>query len=133
MPVHGSLVGEGISVGDDPRLTLSGWRTLEVYWLGYWLPRLDDSGFFAPGRPAIPQLIDEIVERSAGGSSTPRRAKNSAWTTFAPRSPKPNRSDTAARSYWHPTPTAIDGRSSCTSTTPAGCRRLPTCAWGTYG
>ncbi len=61
MLVYGSLTGEGISVGDDPRLTLSGRRTLEVYWLGYWLPRLDKSGFFAPERPAIPQLIDEIV------------------------------------------------------------------------
>uniref|UniRef100_UPI003F98EC3C hypothetical protein n=1 Tax=Mycobacterium sp. TaxID=1785 RepID=UPI003F98EC3C len=28
----------------------------------YWLPRLDKSGFFAPGRPAISQLIDEIVD-----------------------------------------------------------------------
>ena len=61
MLVYGSLTGEGIIVGDDPRLTLSGRRTLEVYWLGYWLPRLDQSGFFAPDRPAIPQLIDEIV------------------------------------------------------------------------
>jgi NADPH:quinone reductase-like Zn-dependent oxidoreductase len=62
MLVYGSLSGEGISVGDDPRLTLSGRRTLEVYWLGYWLPRLDESGFFATDRPAISQLIDEIVE-----------------------------------------------------------------------
>jgi NADPH:quinone reductase-like Zn-dependent oxidoreductase len=62
MLVYGSLTGEGISVGDDPRLTLSGRRTLEVYWLGYWLPRLDKSGFFAPDRAAMPQLIDEIVD-----------------------------------------------------------------------
>jgi NADPH2:quinone reductase len=62
MLVYGSLTGEGISVGDDPRLTLSGRRTLEVYWLGYWLPRLNKSGFFAPNRPAIPQLIDEIAD-----------------------------------------------------------------------
>jgi NADPH:quinone reductase len=62
MLVYGSLTGQGISVGDDPRLTLSGRRILEVYWLGYWLPRLDESGFFAPDRPAIPQLIDEIVD-----------------------------------------------------------------------
>jgi NADPH:quinone reductase len=66
MLVYGSLSGEGISVGDDPRLTLSGRRTLEVYWLGYWLPRLNESGFFAPGRPAIGQLIDEIVELIRG-------------------------------------------------------------------
>src|SRR5271167_3990539 len=51
MLVYGSLTGRGISVGDDPRLTLSGRRTLEVYWLGYWLSRLDKSGFFAAGRP----------------------------------------------------------------------------------
>ena len=62
MLVYGSLTGQGITVGDDPRLTLSGRRTLEVYWLGYWLPRLDKSGFFAPERPAIPQLIDEIAD-----------------------------------------------------------------------
>jgi NADPH:quinone reductase len=62
MLLYGSLTGEGISVGDDPRLTLSGRRTLEVYWLGYWLPRLDKSGFFAADRPALPQLIDECLE-----------------------------------------------------------------------
>src|SRR5271156_1727637 len=62
MLVYGSLTGEGISVGDDPRLTLSGRRILEVYWLGYWLPRLDKSGFFAADRPALPQLIDECLD-----------------------------------------------------------------------
>jgi NADPH2:quinone reductase len=62
MLLYGSLTGEGISVGDDPRLTLSGRRTLEVYWLGYWLPRLATAGFFPPGRPAIHQLIDEIAD-----------------------------------------------------------------------
>ena len=61
MLLYGSLTGEGVRVGDDPRLTLSGRRTLEVYWLGYWLTRLHKSGFFPPGRPAIQQLIDEIA------------------------------------------------------------------------
>src|SRR5271169_5447126 len=69
MLVYGSLSGEGIIVGDDPRLTLSGRRILEVYWLGYFTQqldqsgtqRLDQSGFFAAGRPAVLQLIDEIV------------------------------------------------------------------------
>lgn len=61
MLVYGSLTGQGISVGDDPRLTLSGRRILEVYWLGYWLPRLDNSGFFPADRPAIPELIDEVA------------------------------------------------------------------------
>jgi NADPH:quinone reductase-like Zn-dependent oxidoreductase len=32
MLLYGSLTRQGISVGDDPRLTLSGRRTLEVYW-----------------------------------------------------------------------------------------------------
>ena len=62
MLVYGSLSGEGIRVGDDPRLILSGRRVLEVFWLGFWLPRLNESGFFRSGRPAIPQLIDEIIE-----------------------------------------------------------------------
>jgi NADPH2:quinone reductase len=62
MLVYGSLTGEGISVGDDPRLTLSGRRRLEVFWLGYWLMRLNDAGFFPSDRPAIRQLIDEIAQ-----------------------------------------------------------------------
>ena len=62
MLVYGSLTGEPIRVGEDPRFTLSGRRTLEVYWLGYWLPRLDDSGFFPTGTPAFLQLFDEIAD-----------------------------------------------------------------------
>lgn len=61
MLVYGSLTNEPIKVGEDARFTLSGRRTLEVYWLGYWLPRLEDSGFFPKGTPAIAQLIDEIT------------------------------------------------------------------------
>ena len=63
MLLYGSLTGEGVTVGDDPRLTLSGRRTLEVYWLGYWLPRLDKAGFFPSDRPAILQLIEEIKKQ----------------------------------------------------------------------
>ncbi|MDT5065125.1 MAG: hypothetical protein QOK02_1280 [Mycobacterium sp.] len=62
MLVYGSLTGEPIRVGEDPRFTLSGRRTLEVYWLGYWLPRLDDSGFYPSGAPAVEQLINEIAD-----------------------------------------------------------------------
>jgi NADPH:quinone reductase-like Zn-dependent oxidoreductase len=62
MLVYGSLTGEPIRVGEDPRFTLSGRRTLEVYWLGYWLPRLDDSGFFPGTTPAVLQLFDEIAD-----------------------------------------------------------------------
>jgi NADPH:quinone reductase len=61
MLVYGSLTGEPIRVGEDPRFTLSGRRTIEVYWLGYWLPRLDESGFYPSGTPAAAQLMDEIA------------------------------------------------------------------------
>jgi NADPH2:quinone reductase len=60
MLVYGSLTGEPIRVGEDPRDILSGRRTLEVFWLGYWLPRLDDSGFYAAGAPAASQLAQDI-------------------------------------------------------------------------
>jgi NADPH:quinone reductase-like Zn-dependent oxidoreductase len=60
MLLYGSLTDEPVRVGEDPRFTLSGRRRLEVYWLGYWLPRLDASGFFPTGRSAVAQLIDEI-------------------------------------------------------------------------
>jgi len=62
MLVYGSLTGEPIRVGEDPRFTLSGRRTLEVYWLGYWLQHLDESGFYPSGTPAMVQLIDEIAD-----------------------------------------------------------------------
>jgi NADPH:quinone reductase-like Zn-dependent oxidoreductase len=60
MLVYGSLTKEPIRVGENPRDILSGRRTLEVYWLGYWLPRLDESGFYAPGTPAKAQLVKDI-------------------------------------------------------------------------
>jgi NADPH:quinone reductase-like Zn-dependent oxidoreductase len=60
MLVYGSLTGEPIRVGEDPRYILSGRRRLEVYWLGYWLPRLDEAGFYPPGRPAQLQLAEDI-------------------------------------------------------------------------
>jgi hypothetical protein len=47
-------------VGEDPRDILSGRRTLEVFWLGYWLPRLDESGFYPSGTPAAAQLGHDI-------------------------------------------------------------------------
>jgi NADPH2:quinone reductase len=60
MLVYGSLTGEPIRVGGDPRDILSGRRTVEVFWLGYWLPKLDESGFYAPGTPAGLQLVQDI-------------------------------------------------------------------------
>jgi NADPH:quinone reductase len=43
MLVYGSLTGEPIRVGADPRFILAGRRILEVFWLGYWFPRLDET------------------------------------------------------------------------------------------
>jgi NADPH:quinone reductase-like Zn-dependent oxidoreductase len=60
MLVYGSLTGEPIRVGEDPRDILSGRRRIEVYWLGYWLPRLDESGFYPPGTSARVQLVHDI-------------------------------------------------------------------------
>jgi NADPH:quinone reductase-like Zn-dependent oxidoreductase len=60
MLVYGSLTGEPVRVGEDPRDILSGRRTLEVFWLGYWLPRLEQSGFYPPGTPAGLQLVKDI-------------------------------------------------------------------------
>jgi len=51
--VYGSLTGEPMQIGGDPRYILSGRRILEVYWLGYWLPRLDET--------ARRQLVQDIV------------------------------------------------------------------------
>jgi NADPH:quinone reductase-like Zn-dependent oxidoreductase len=51
--------GEPIRVGDDPRYILSGRRVLEVYWLGYWLHRLEET--------TRQQLADDIVALIRGG------------------------------------------------------------------
>jgi NADPH:quinone reductase-like Zn-dependent oxidoreductase len=53
MLIYGSLTGEPIRVGADPRYILAGRRILEVFWLGYWLPRLEKT--------ARRQLIQDIV------------------------------------------------------------------------
>src|SRR5258708_906284 len=43
MLVYGSLTGEPIRVGADPRFILAGRRILEVFFFGYWFPRLDET------------------------------------------------------------------------------------------
>jgi NADPH:quinone reductase-like Zn-dependent oxidoreductase len=53
MLVYGSLTREPIRVGADPRFILAGRRILEVFWLGYWLPRLDE--------PTRQRLFEEIL------------------------------------------------------------------------
>jgi NADPH:quinone reductase-like Zn-dependent oxidoreductase len=53
MLLYGSLTGQPMLVGDDPRYILAGRRVLEVFWLGYWLPRI--------GETRRRQLVEEIV------------------------------------------------------------------------
>jgi NADPH:quinone reductase len=66
MLVYGSLTGEPIRVGDDPRFILAGRRILEVFWLGYWLPRLETEGR-RKLTDAIAALIrDGILETTPG-------------------------------------------------------------------
>jgi NADPH:quinone reductase len=54
MLLYGSLTRRPMLVGDDPRYVLAGRRRLEVYWLGYWPPRLD--------REMRESLVHDIVE-----------------------------------------------------------------------
>ena len=42
MLVYGSLTGEPIRVGADPRFILAGKRILEVFWLARWIQECDD-------------------------------------------------------------------------------------------
>ncbi len=66
MLVYGSLSGEPIRVGDDPRYILAGRRVLEVFWLGYWLPRLETEARHQL-MDAIAGLVrDGILETSPG-------------------------------------------------------------------
>ena len=53
MLVYGSLTGEPIRVGADPRFILAGRRILEVFWLGYWFYKFDET--------TLHQLIQDIV------------------------------------------------------------------------
>jgi NADPH2:quinone reductase len=66
MLVYGSLTGEPIRVGEDPRYVLSGRRVLEVYWLGYWLPRLDETARHQLAEDIATLLHDGILETCPG-------------------------------------------------------------------
>ena len=67
MLVYGDLSGEPIRVGADPRSILAGRRILEVFWDGYWLPRLDET--------AQRQLVQEIVSLLREGILTTSAAR----------------------------------------------------------
>ncbi|MFE4413301.1 zinc-dependent alcohol dehydrogenase family protein [Streptomyces sp. NPDC056821] len=66
MLVYGSLTGEPIRVGEDPRYILAGRRTLEVYWLGYWLPRLTDAERRQLREDIVTLMREGIIETSPG-------------------------------------------------------------------
>ncbi|GAA3056846.1 zinc-binding dehydrogenase [Pseudonocardia yunnanensis] len=66
MLVYGSLTGEPIRMGDDPRYVLSGRRILEVFWLGYWLPRLGDAARRQLAEDLVSLIGDGVLETSPG-------------------------------------------------------------------
>jgi NADPH:quinone reductase-like Zn-dependent oxidoreductase len=68
MLVYGSLTGEPIRVGEDPRYILAGRRVVEVFWLGYWLPRLDSQA-----RHQLMDAISELVREGVLETSPGRR------------------------------------------------------------
>jgi NADPH:quinone reductase len=66
MLVYGSLTGEPICVGADPRYILAGRRSLEVFWLGYWLPRLDKDARHKLTDAIAGLIRDGILETRPG-------------------------------------------------------------------
>lgn len=66
MLVYGSLTGEPIRVGEDPRYILAGRRVLEVFWLGYWLPRLENRARHQLTDAIAGLIRDGIVETTPG-------------------------------------------------------------------
>jgi NADPH:quinone reductase-like Zn-dependent oxidoreductase len=64
MLVYGSLTGEPIRVGADPRLILAGRRILEVFWLGYWFYRLDETARLDLVQEMVTLLRDGILVTS---------------------------------------------------------------------
>jgi NADPH:quinone reductase-like Zn-dependent oxidoreductase len=66
MLVYGSLTAEPIRVGEDPRYTLAGRRVLEVFWAGYWLPRLDSDARHKLTDAIAGLIRDGILETKPG-------------------------------------------------------------------
>ncbi|MEV0400886.1 zinc-dependent alcohol dehydrogenase family protein [Actinoallomurus sp. NPDC050550] len=66
MLLYGSLTRRPMLVGDDPRYILAGRRRLEVYWLGYWLPRLDREMRETLVQDIVELMREGILETSAG-------------------------------------------------------------------
>ncbi|MFE2600439.1 zinc-dependent alcohol dehydrogenase family protein [Streptomyces sp. NPDC059396] len=68
MLVYGSLTGEPIRVGEDPRYILAGRRTLEVFWLPDWLARMDDTAREQLVQDIVTLMREGIVETSPGST-----------------------------------------------------------------
>ena len=66
MLVYGSLTGEPIRMGEDPRHILAGRRILEVFWLGYWLPRLHETTRRKLVQDIVALMREGILETSLG-------------------------------------------------------------------
>src|SRR5215472_571478 len=66
MLVYGSLTGEPVRVGDDPGYILAGRRVVEVFWLGYWLPRLGTKERHKLTEAIAGFIRDGILETSPG-------------------------------------------------------------------
>ena len=66
MLIYGDLTSEPILIGDDPRYILSGRRILEVFWLGYWLPRLGETAQRKLIQDIVGLIHDGILETSPG-------------------------------------------------------------------
>ncbi|MFJ5725927.1 zinc-binding dehydrogenase [Streptomyces sp. NPDC093149] len=67
MPMlYGSLTGEPICVSEDPRYIPAGRRIVEVYWLGYWLPRLTDAERRQLGEDIVELMREGVIETSPG-------------------------------------------------------------------
>ncbi|MGW7008997.1 zinc-binding dehydrogenase, partial [Streptomyces sp. NPDC054933] len=66
MLLYGSLTRQPMLVGDDPRYILAGRRRLEVYWLGYWLARLDREMRERLVRDIVDLMREGILETSPG-------------------------------------------------------------------
>jgi NADPH2:quinone reductase len=90
MLVYGSLTGEPIGVGADPRFILAGRRILEVYWFGYWNRKMDVAtrrqliadivallrdGTFTPSAPPRMFSLDEIGAAVTQAETTGRQGK----------------------------------------------------------
>jgi NADPH:quinone reductase-like Zn-dependent oxidoreductase len=66
MLVYGSLTGEPIQVGVDPRYILAGRRVLEVFWLGYWFGRLHETAQQNLVREIVSLMRDGMLLTTAG-------------------------------------------------------------------